>query len=142
MYFHTLFLQTVKAWKECMNVLPFSVPVISEGPGKNVWMCFLPSLFLETVKALTRMYGCPSILCSWKQSWSRKECMDVLPFFVPGNCENPGKNLWMCCHSLFLESVKAWQECMDVLPPYFVPENSEGPGKNYGCASFFCSWKL
>ena len=47
----------------CLDVLPFFVPGNSEGPGKNVWMCFL-FFFLETVKTLARMYGCASILFS------------------------------------------------------------------------------
>ena len=101
-----------------MDVLPpFFVPGNSEGPGKNVWMCFLHSLFLETVKALAKMYGCPFILCSWKQRRPTQERMDVLPFFVYGNSEGPGKNVWMCFHSLFLESEKTLARIIDVLHP-------------------------
>ena len=55
--------------------------------------------------------------------------MDVLPFLVPGNSEGPGKNVWMSLHSLFLETVKSWEECKNMLP-FSVPGNSEGPGKN------------
>ena len=64
--------------------------------------------------------------------------LDVLPFFVPGISEGLGKTVWMCFHTFFLESVKAWPDCTDVLP-YFVPANSEGLERMYECVSILCS---